>query len=130
MYVLDEPPSACTSATTTGCWNAQASGSDLGNTVIVVEHDEDAISAADYVVDIGPSAGVHGGEVVRTARCQDPGETHQPRIGRLPFRRQCDRGAGNASSSGPERMLEGDGARGNNLKGVDVRVPVGLYLPA
>ena len=56
--------SACTSATTSGCSETLRRLRDLGNTVIVVEHDEDAIRAADHVVDIGPGAGVHGGEII------------------------------------------------------------------
>ena len=57
-------PSACISATTSGCSKTLQRLRDLGNTVIVVEHDEDAILTADYVVDIGPGAGIHGGEIV------------------------------------------------------------------
>ena len=56
--------SACISATTRGCSTRCGACAGLGNTVIVVEHDEDAIWAADYVVDVGPGAGVHGGEIV------------------------------------------------------------------
>ena len=65
------PRSACTSATTSGCWRPWRRLRDLGNTVLVVEHDEDAIRAADHVVDIGPGAGVHGGEVVAQGTLED-----------------------------------------------------------
>jgi excinuclease UvrABC ATPase subunit len=56
------PPSACTSATITACWKRSRNLRDLGNTVIVVEHDEDAIRMADYLIDMGPGAGAHGGK--------------------------------------------------------------------
>ena len=56
--------SVCTSATTTVCLNTLVRLRDLGNTLVVVEHDEDTIRAADHVVDIGPGAGVHGGHIV------------------------------------------------------------------
>ena len=56
--------SACTKETTPGCWKPSPHLRDMGNTVIVVEHDEEAILAADHVVDIGPGAGIHGGEIV------------------------------------------------------------------
>jgi len=72
LYVLDEPsPSASTSATTTACSSRSKRLRDLGNTVIVVEHDEDAIRTADHVVDLGPGAGVHGGEIVAQGTLQD-----------------------------------------------------------
>ncbi len=58
------PPSACTSGITTSCWPRSAALRDLGNTLIVVEHDEDTMRAADYLIDIGPGAGALGGQVV------------------------------------------------------------------
>ena len=61
LYVLDEPSSACTSATTASCSATLARLRDLGNTVVVVEHDEETIRMADYVIDLGPGAGELGG---------------------------------------------------------------------
>src|SRR6202451_2258266 len=100
---------------------------DLGNTVIVVEHDEDAILAADYVVDIGPGAGVHGGEIIAKGTPEevkaDPnsltghylsGERTVP----IPHRRRV---------ATPGRELRIVGARGNNLKNVTAAIPLGLF---
>src|SRR6185503_10515555 len=99
---------------------------NLGNTVLVVEHDQEAIMAADYVVDLGPGAGVHGGQVVAQGTpkeiCANPASlTGQYLSGRreipLPSaRREFD----------PQLVLTIKGARGNNLKSVDVQIPVGL----
>src|SRR5690606_645754 len=99
---------------------------NLGNTVLVVEHDQEAIMAADYVVDLGPGAGVHGGQVVAQGTPKEilanPASlTGQYLSGKreIPLpkeRRQFD----------PQLALKIKGARGNNLKGVDVEIPVGL----
>jgi len=70
LYVLDEPSIAFTSATTSGCCHVNRLR-DLGNTVLVVEHDEDAIRHADYVIDMGPGAGVHGGHIGRHGKLED-----------------------------------------------------------
>ncbi len=78
LYILDEPPSVCTSATTSACSRRWWRLRDLGNTVLVVEHDEEAILTADHVLDIGPGAGVHGGHVVAQGT---PAEVaRQPRL--------------------------------------------------
>jgi excinuclease ABC subunit A len=100
---------------------------DLGNTVIVVEHDEDAIRAADYVVDMGPGAGEHGGRIVAegtpAAGRGQPGLAHR----RLPLRpaprSRCRRKRHAAQPGAQLRIL---GARGNNLKNVTLDLPVGL----
>ncbi|HJX58249.1 MAG TPA: excinuclease ABC subunit UvrA, partial [Thiobacillus sp.] len=101
---------------------------DIGNSVLVVEHDEDAIRAADYVVDMGPGAGVHGGEVVaegtpEAIRLAEHSLTGQYLSGRRRIaipktRRQPD----------PERQLVVTDARGNNLKNVTLNLPVGLFV--
>jgi excinuclease ABC subunit A len=99
---------------------------NLGNTVLVVEHDQEAIMAADYVVDLGPGAGVHGGQVVAQGTpaqilANSASLTGQYLSGKreIPLpkeRRHFD----------PQLVLEIEGARGNNLKSVDVQIPVGL----
>ena len=126
MYILDEPSIGLHQRDNERLLQTLTYLRDLGNTVIVVEHDEDAIRRADHVVDIGPGAGVHGGRIVaqgtprEIARCEHsltgqylsgkrrievPRTRHQPR---------------------PEWMLKLKGASGNNLKNVDVAIPIGL----
>jgi excinuclease ABC subunit A len=98
---------------------------DLGNTLIVVEHDEDTMRAADYIVDIGPKAGVHGGEVVACGSMQDI--INEPRSitgDYLSGRRTISVPAARQKPDG--RTLKISGCRQNNLKGVSVEVPVGL----
>jgi excinuclease ABC subunit A len=94
--------------------------------VIVVEHDEDAIRLADHVVDIGPGAGVHGGEVVAQGSCRHPeGAALAHRA--IPVRQEADRGAGAAHPPNRKLTLKLKGARGNNLKNVDLEIPSGLF---
>src|SRR5262249_60474625 len=99
---------------------------DLGNTVIVVEHDEDAIRAADHVLDIGPGAGIHGGEIVAQGTVSDLIAAPASLTGKylsgamvvpVPERRERD----------PRRLLKLIGARGNNLKNVTAEIPLGLF---
>ena len=89
--------SGCTSATTRGCSTTLKRLRDLGNTVIVVEHDEEAIRTADWLVDMGPGAGVHGGHLVAEGTpdevMRQPGQHHRP----IPDRHAPDRGAGDAA---------------------------------
>jgi len=126
MYILDEPSIGLHQRDNQRLLDTLLNLRDLGNTVLVVEHDREAILAADHVVDLGPGAGVHGGQVVASGT---PAEimanaaslTGQYLAGRreipLPSaRREFD----------PQLVLEIKGARGNNLKGVDVQIPVGL----
>src|SRR5690606_18018677 len=101
---------------------------DLGNTVIVVEHDEDAILTADHVVDIGPGAGVQGGRVVAEGRPEEilrhpDSLTGQYLSGRLGIPMPVER-----RQPSPSRKLHLDGATGNNLKNVAVDVPLGLFV--
>jgi excinuclease ABC subunit A len=128
MYVLDEPSIGLHQRDNGRLLETLARLRDLGNTVIVVEHDEDAIRAADYVVDMGPGAGEHGGKVVAQGT---PGEivtsesslTGQYLSGKraiaLPKRR-----------TKPQKScwIEVKGARGNNLKAIDVAIPTGLLV--
>ena len=128
MYILDEPSIGLHQRD-----NARLLGTlnrlrDLGNTVIVVEHDEEAIRSADYVVDIGPGAGVHGGRIVFHGTPQelqaDPDSvTGQYLSGQreIPIpreRRPID----------PDRVMQVIGASGNNLKNVTLEVPAGLFV--
>ena len=127
LYVLDEPSIGLHQRDNERLLGTLRRLRDLGNTVIVVEHDEDAILTADYVVDVGPGAGIHGGEIVSQGRPQDiladPNSlTGQYLTGALsvpvpPRRRKPQKG----------RSLKIVGARGNNLKDVTVDIPLGLF---
>src|SRR5690606_1271554 len=128
MYVLDEPSIGLHQRDNERLLATLKRLRDLGNTVIVVEHDEEAINAADHVVDMGPGAGVHGGRVVAQGTPQEiaanPGSlTGQYLSGRrrieIPEKR---------TEPDPKRVLRIEGARGNNLKGIDVEFPVGLMV--
>jgi excinuclease ABC subunit A len=126
MYILDEPSIGLHQRDNQRLLDTLMNLRNLGNTVLVVEHDTEAILAADYVVDLGPGAGVHGGQVVaqgtpREIMANSASLTGQYLSGKreipLPSeRRQFD----------PQLVLRIEGARGNNLKGVDVEIPVGL----
>ncbi len=126
MYILDEPSIGLHQRDNHRLLNTLNYLRDLGNTVIVVEHDEDAIRSADYVVDIGPGAGVHGGRIVAKGtpdqiKINPASLTGQYLSGRrripVPGKR-TPRGKNN---------LQIEGASGNNLKSVSVDIPVGLF---
>ena len=127
MYVLDEPSIGLHQRDNERLLKTLTYLRDLGNTVIVVEHDEDAIRQADHVVDIGPGAGVHGGRVIAQGTveqiCAAPGSltgdylAGRERIAVPAQRTPVDR----------RKMLKIEGARGNNLKDVRLEVPAGLF---
>jgi excinuclease ABC subunit A len=127
MYVLDEPSIGLHQRDNERLLATLARLRDLGNTVIVVEHDEDAIRGADYLVDMGPGAGEHGGHIIAhgtpaEVMAAPQSVTADYLSGRrrivVPARRQ---------PPDPERLLRIRGARGNNLRAVDVALPVGLF---
>ena len=127
LYVLDEPSIGLHQRDNDRLLVTLKHLRDIGNTVIVVEHDEDAILAADYVVDIGPGAGVHGGEVVAQGTPDEvmanpaslTGEylTGQRQVSIPKARRKAEKG----------RTLRVVGARGNNLQNVTADIPLGLF---
>ena len=126
MYILDEPSIGLHQRDNARLLHTLTYLRDLGNTVIVVEHDEEAIRSADYVVDIGPGAGVHGGRVVASGTpaevmAQPDSLTGQYLSGNKRIALPHQRMAFDAS-----RVLSIKGASGNNLKHVDVDIPVGL----
>jgi excinuclease ABC subunit A len=126
MYVLDEPSIGLHQRDNQRLLDTLKHLRDLGNTVIVVEHDEDAIRAADHVVDIGPGAGAHGGRIVAQGAPQAIIANPASLTGKYL--------AGELSIATPDRRVPNDparqlhlrGAGGNNLKDVDVDIPVGL----
>jgi len=127
LYVLDEPSIGLHQRDNARLLDTLRHLRELGNTVIVVEHDEDAILAADYVVDIGPAAGVHGGEVIARGTPRDIMDNPASLTGQylsgaksvaVPVeRRRIDK----------KKCLKVVGARGNNLKNVTAEIPLGTF---
>ncbi|MGH1430239.1 MAG: excinuclease ABC subunit UvrA [Neptuniibacter sp.] len=127
MYILDEPSIGLHQRDNERLLNTLVHLRDLGNTVIVVEHDEDAIRLADYVIDIGPGAGVHGGEVIAAGKPEEVMSNPDSVTGQylsgvkeisIPQkRRPIDK----------KKVLELKGATGNNLNSVNLTLPVGLF---
>ena len=126
MYILDEPSIGLHQRDNTRLLGTLEHLRNIGNTVIVVEHDEEAILAADHVVDLGPGAGVHGGQIVSAGTpeeiCKDPKSlTGQFLSGRRRIEVPTER-----TRADKKKALTISGARGNNLKNVDVSIPIGL----
>lgn len=125
LYILDEPSIGLHQRDNEKLIATLKKLRDLGNTLIVVEHDEDTIRSADYIVDIGPKAGVHGGEVVACGSVADVENSPRSITGDyLAGRRKIEVPKERKTPDG--RWLEVRGARQNNLKNVNVRFPVGL----
>jgi excinuclease ABC subunit A len=127
LYVLDEPSIGLHQRDNERLLGTLTRLRDLGNTVIVVEHDEDAIRLADHIVDIGPGAGVHGGEVVAQGKFADVLKAPRSVTGQfLSGKRQI---AVPEKRHKPNRkmLLTLRGATGNNLKEVDLQIPAGLF---
>jgi excinuclease ABC subunit A len=127
MYILDEPSIGLHQRDNSRLLATLKHLRDLGNTVLVVEHDEEAIRAADTVLDIGPGAGVHGGEVVAEGTPRDI-ETHPDSLtGQYLSGRKKIALPTLRTPFDPKRVIRVTGARGNNLKGVDADFPLGLF---
>lgn len=126
MYILDEPSIGLHQRDNERLLRTLIHLRDLGNTVLVVEHDEEAIRNADHIIDIGPGAGVHGGEVVVSGTMQDVIDSSQSLTGAylsgersiaIPSKRHAAR---------PKHSIRISGARGNNLQNVTLELPMGL----
>ena len=127
MYVLDEPSIGLHQRDNTRLLQTLASLRDIGNTVIVVEHDQEAIEAADHVVDMGPGAGEHGGRIVAQGSPQEVAAHADSLTGAyLSGRRRIDIPS-RRTPVDPARRLRILGASGNNLQAVDLTLPVGLF---
>ncbi len=126
MYVLDEPSIGLHQRDNERLLGTLTRLRDLGNTVIVVEHDEDAIRLADYVVDIGPGAGVHGGEVVAKGSVEDVMAAKRSLTGDYLSGRKAIEIPARRHAPNKKFMLKLKGATGNNLKNVDLEIPAGL----
>ena len=127
MYVLDEPSIGLHQRDNERLLGTLTRLRDLGNTVIVVEHDEDAIRLADYVVDIGPGAGVHGGEVVAAGTFQDLLDAPRSVTGQYLSGKRAIEIPAKRHKANPKEMLRLKGATGHNLKNVDLAIPAGLF---
>ncbi|MES0872782.1 excinuclease ABC subunit UvrA [Sinimarinibacterium thermocellulolyticum] len=126
MYVLDEPSIGLHQRDNERLLQTLFRLRDLGNTVIVVEHDEDAIRHADHVVDIGPGAGVHGGEVVAQGTPRDIERSPASITGQYLSGRMRIEVPAVRTPPQPGKAITIRGARGNNLKNVTVQIPIGL----
>jgi excinuclease ABC subunit A len=126
MYVLDEPSIGLHQRDNQRLLDTLTYLRDLGNTVIVVEHDEDAIRCADHVVDIGPGAGVHGGRVVASGKAEDIMANPESLTGQFLSGAEAIVIPEQRTPVDKTRMIGIRGATGNNLKDVDVDIPVGL----
>jgi len=127
MYILDEPSIGLHQRDNERLLKTLTYLRDLGNTVIVVEHDEDAIAAADLIVDIGPGAGVHGGQIIATGTASDIANNPDSITGQylngtrsiaIPARR---------TPINPDRLIRINKASSNNLKSVDLELPIVLF---
>ncbi|MDE2256174.1 MAG: excinuclease ABC subunit UvrA, partial [Xanthomonadaceae bacterium] len=128
MYVLDEPSIGLHQRDNERLLGTLTRLRDLGNTVIVVEHDEDAIRAADHIVDIGPGAGVHGGEIVAQGKLDDVLAAKCSLTGDYLSGRKSIPVPPTRHAPDPQLMLRVLGACGNNLKDVDLEIPGGLFV--
>jgi len=125
MYVLDEPSIGLHQRDNERLLKTLTHLRDLGNTVLVVEHDEDAIREADYVVDIGPGAGVHGGQIIAQGTVEDIKASEDSITGRYLSGRERIDIPEKRHTAKEDKWIELKGASGNNLKSVDLRVPFG-----
>lgn len=127
LYILDEPSIGLHQRDNEKLLNTLRNLRDIGNTLIVVEHDEDTMRAADYIVDVGPGAGIHGGNIVCTGTAEDimnckESITGQYLGGRKKIPVPAKRRKGNGKS------LKIIGARENNLKNIDAEIPLGEFV--
>ena len=128
MYVLDEPSIGLHQRDNQRLLQTLGQLRDIGNTVIVVEHDEDAIRYADYVVDIGPGAGIHGGFIVAEGTPAEISANPASMTGDYLAGRRRIEAPGGLRLPDAARQLQLSGARGNNLKNVTLELPIGLFI--
>jgi excinuclease ABC subunit A len=126
MYILDEPSIGLHQRDNERLLSTLTRLRDLGNTVIVVEHDEEAIRTADHIVDMGPGAGVHGGEVVFHGKPEDLVNSDSTLTGQYLSGKMEIEIPAQRTRADPQRVFRLLGARGNNLKNVTLEIPTGL----
>ncbi|HEK9096283.1 excinuclease ABC subunit UvrA [Pseudomonas aeruginosa] len=127
MYILDEPSIGLHQRDNERLLGTLTHLRNLGNTVIVVEHDEDAIRLADYVIDIGPGAGVHGGQVVAEGTPDQVMNHPDSLTGKYLSGRKKIAVPAKRTPRDKKKLLKLKGARGNNLQNVNLEIPVGLF---
>lgn len=127
LYILDEPSIGLHQRDNDKLLASLKELRDLGNTLIVVEHDEDTMNAADYIVDVGPGAGVHGGEIVFQGTPEDIKKCEKSVTGRfLSGKEKID--VPEIRRKGNGKFIEIIGAAQNNLKKIDVKIPLGMFV--
>ncbi len=126
MYVLDEPSIGLHQRDNERLLGTLVHLRDMGNTVIIVEHDEDAIRSADHIIDIGPGAGVHGGEIIAQGKLADIINNKNSLTGKYLSGIEKIATPEKRKLFNPEKTLQLLGASGNNLKDVDLTIPLGL----
>ena len=127
MYVLDEPSIGLHQRDNERLLNTLIHLRNLGNTVIVVEHDEDAIREADHIIDIGPGAGVHGGQVIAQGTAKEIMANPNSITGKFLSGKEKIEIPKKRTALDKSKLLKLKGAIGNNLKGVNLEIPVGLF---
>ena len=127
MYILDEPSIGLHQRDNDRLLKTLNFLRDLGNTVIVVEHDEDAIEAADFIVDIGPGAGVHGGEIVATGNAREIARHERSITGQYLSGKRAIEIPNRRTKIDKKKLVRIEGAASNNLKSVTLELPVGLF---
>ena len=126
MYILDEPSIGLHQRDNDRLLATLTRLRDMGNSVIVVEHDEEAIRAADYVLDIGPGAGVHGGEIVAQGTPEDIMNSKDSLTGQYLSGRKKIALPEVRKTYDKKNLISLRGASGNNLQHIDVDIPIGL----
>ncbi len=127
MYILDEPSIGLHQRDNNRLLKTLFHLRDLGNTVLVVEHDEEAIRSADHIIDIGPGAGVHGGEVVAEGPLSKIEKSRKSLTGKYLSGKECIETPAERTGCDKGRVLTLSGASGNNLQDVELTVPMGLF---
>jgi len=128
MYILDEPSIGLHQRDNERLLTTLTRLRDLGNTVIVVEHDEEAIRSADYVVDIGPGAGIHGGKIIFCGTPEDLENDPDSMTGQYLSGVREIATPQERTPIDPQRVMKVIGACGNNLKNVTLEIPAGLFI--
>ena len=127
MYVLDEPSIGLHQRDNSRLLATLKHLRDIGNSVLVVEHDEEAIQAADHIIDIGVGAGVHGGRIIAQGNAEQIATNEQSITGQYLSGKRSIAVPAERSAPGKDNWLSINGARGNNLRDISVDIPLGLF---
>ncbi len=127
LYVLDEPSIGLHQCDNDRLLNTLRNLRDLGNTVIVVEHDEDTMRASDYIIDVGPGAGIHGGEIISHGKPEDVANDERSITGQYLSGKQYIPIPSVRRQGLRNKFIDIKGAKANNLKDIDVKIPLGTF---